>query len=86
MPRLGFEVDQYFNLMEQSLSPKSIIHLAMEVLKILEQVHASGFIYGDLKLDNILLGYGQTLPNQKEAPWSDVFEDASLHLIDFGFS
>jgi serine/threonine protein kinase len=58
----------------------------METLKILEKVHQSGYIYGDLKLDNILVGEGQTLPNQFTNPELDVFEKVSLHLIDFGFA
>ena len=72
--------------MNKSLSTQSIVHLVMEVLKILERVHASGFIFCDLKLDNILLGEGQTLPNQRFDPERNVFENASLHLIDFGFA
>jgi serine/threonine protein kinase len=58
MPKLGIDVDQYFNSMRKSLSAKSIIHLGMKVLKILEKVHSSGYVYGDLKLDNILIGEG----------------------------
>ena len=58
MPKLGIEVDQYFNSMGKSLSTKSIIHLGIEVLKILEKVHSSGYIFGDLKLDNLLIGEG----------------------------
>lgn len=36
----------------------SVIHLGMKVIDILETVHNSGYIYGDLKLDNILVGNG----------------------------
>jgi serine/threonine protein kinase len=44
--------------MKKDLSIKSIIHLGMEVMKILQKVHSSGYVYGDLKLDNILIGDG----------------------------
>lgn len=44
--------------MNKDLSTKSVVHLGMEVLKILEKVHASGYVYGDLKLDNVLIGDG----------------------------
>lgn len=86
MPKLGMEVDQYFNSMGKSLSTKSIIYLGMEVLKILEKVHSSGYVYGDLKLDNILIGEGQQLPDQKLTYDRNVFEKVTLHLIDFGFA
>jgi serine/threonine protein kinase len=58
MPKYGADVDRYFHSMKKDLSIKSIIHLGMETLKILEKVHASGYVYGDLKLDNILIGDG----------------------------
>jgi serine/threonine protein kinase len=58
MPKYGADVDQYFHSMNKDLSTKSIIHLGMEVLKILQKVHSSGYVYGDLKLDNILIGEG----------------------------
>jgi serine/threonine protein kinase len=63
MPKLGVEVEQYFHSMNKSLSTKSCLRLAIETLTTLEKVHESGYIYGDLKLDNILVGEGQTLPN-----------------------
>jgi serine/threonine protein kinase len=58
MPKYGADVDRYFHSMNKDLSIKSIIHLGMEVLKILQKVHSSGYVYGDLKLDNILIGDG----------------------------
>ena len=45
-------------------------------------VHKSGYIFGDLKLDNILVGENDSLPHGTE----NVFEDISLNLIDFGFA
>ena len=44
--------------MKKDLSTKSILHLSMEILKMLEKVHSTGYIYGDLKLDNVLIGEG----------------------------
>ena len=46
-------------------------------------VHNSGYIYGDLKLDNILAGYGEDMPNSSV---ENVFSKTNLHLIDFGFA
>jgi serine/threonine protein kinase len=46
-------------------------------------VHKSGYIYGDLKLDNILAGCGETIP---DGPTDNAFSNVSLNLIDFGFA
>jgi serine/threonine protein kinase len=58
MPKQGEDVNRYFEYMKKRLPVRSTIRLCMEVLKVLEKVHDAGFVYGDLKLDNILLGSG----------------------------
>jgi serine/threonine protein kinase len=54
-------------------------------MKSLEIIHNSGFIYGDLKLDNIMLG-NQWKDEQRTDCEESIFEGADLHIIDFGFS
>ncbi len=51
---------------------------------MLESVHAAGYIYNDLKLDNIMVGFKNKLP--KEHNEENALADASLHLVDFGFA
>lgn len=63
MPRFGKDIEQYFQSQNKKLSLMSVIHLGIKIIDILEMVHNSGYIYGDLKLDNILVGHGDTLPN-----------------------
>ena len=58
MPKYGENLDNYYLSQGKRLSMKSILHLGMNLIKILEKVHQSGFVYGDLKLDNILFGNG----------------------------
>jgi serine/threonine protein kinase len=50
------------------------------MIDTMQMVHDSGFIYGDLKLDNLMLKSNSI--NGKSAD----LESCSLHLIDFGFS
>lgn len=63
MPRYGENLDNYYLSQGKNLSMKSILHLGMSLIQILEKVHESGFIYGDLKLDNVLFGNGHSLPD-----------------------
>jgi len=54
------------------------------LIKIFESVHSAGFVYNDLKLDNIMIGYNESLPDKYSK--DDCFENISLFLIDFGFA
>ena len=47
-------------------------------------MHRAGFVYNDLKLDNIMIGYNESLP--KKYSMGDCFEKVSLYLIDYGFA
>lgn len=51
---------------------------------MLEGVHTAGYTFNDLKLDNIMVGFQSKLP--KEYSEENVFTDATLHLVDFGFA
>lgn len=51
---------------------------------MLEGVHAAGFVFNDLKLDNIMVGIKDRLP--REGSQGNVFAEGTLHLIDFGFA
>lgn len=59
------------------------------MLNLLETIHGAGYIYNDLKLENILVGPNDNLPsfalNNKNHPGRSVFKKASIHIIDFGF-
>lgn len=51
------------------------------MLSTLEATHNAGYIYNDLKLDNLMIGFGQKLSQD-----NSIFSDCSLHLVDFGFA
>ena len=55
--------------------------LGINLIDILEQIHNAGFVYNDLKPENIMIG-----PYQADHPSPDnSFDNKMLHLIDFGF-
>lgn len=59
--------------------------LGIAIINVLEQIHNAGYIYNDLKLDNILVDLNQSLP-LKQSSNKSVFENCKLRLIDFGFA
>ena len=78
-----FEILQTRN---KYLSNASIFHLGLSLLNILELIHSSGLVYNDLKPDNILIGYGQSLSNCSFKSTENIFANVDLHLIDFGLA
>ena len=59
------------------LSDANVISIGIKIMQLLEYVHKSGYIYNDLKPDNIIvrnLGKGD-----------NIFLDADFSLVDFGF-
>ena len=76
MPKYVKNLEHLFEKFDQKFTQKTILLLGISILEIFEKVHASGYTYNDLKLDNILIG-------------DENFSDKSLHqirLIDFGFA
>ena len=51
---------------------------------MLEKIHMSGYVYNDLKLDNLMTDFKYKLP--KEGSRQNVFENVQLTIIDFGFA
>lgn len=52
------------------------------MLNIFEQIHRAGYVYNDLKLDNIMIQYGKKVNLQDDS----CFKDVNICLIDFGFA
>ena len=58
MPRLGMNLHDLITVRNASFTEESIYTLGIQLINILEKVHLAGFIFNDLKLDNILLDFG----------------------------
>ena len=54
------------------------------LINTLRIIHLAGYVYNDIKLDNIMTSYADELPD--EFIEQNCFEKVNLHLIDFGFA
>ena len=82
MPCYGKNFQDYFEFSSYKLHPISIYSLGTHLIDILEKVHRAGFVYNDLKLDNIMLAL-----NYKDYFNEDkCFKNEIINLIDFGFA
>ena len=52
------------------------------LLKSFKKVHKAGYVYNDLKLDNIVVEYGACL----DPSLDNVLKDIDQHLIDYGLA
>lgn len=84
MPRFGRNLETYFENQNRELSKASVYHLGRSCLDLLEQIHIAGYVYNDLKLDNLLVDFKEHLPSK--AGNENCFANASINLVDFGFT
>ena len=84
MPRYGKNLNYCLQSRKFQISHESVFHIGLQLLDIFEIIHNAGYIYNDLKLDNILLGYEQKLP--ADCTKGNCIENISINLVDFGFS
>ncbi|KAF6139300.1 hypothetical protein GIB67_021510 [Kingdonia uniflora] len=74
MDILGPSLWDVWNSVGQAMSPNMVACIAMEAISILEKLHAKGFVHGDVKPENFLLGQSGTVDEKK------------LFLIDLGLA
>ncbi|XP_059462550.1 casein kinase 1-like protein HD16 isoform X2 [Corylus avellana] len=74
MDILGPSLWDVWNSLGQSMSPNMAACIAVEAISILEKLHLKGFVHGDVKPENFLLGQPGT-PDEKK-----------LYLIDLGLA
>ena len=85
MPQYGENLENLFRHQRDLFTKQSIYSLAIKIIDMLEQIHAAGFIYNDLKLDNLLLTHRNKETNLK-ADSADFFKNNEISMIDFGFA
>ena len=84
MPRYGYNLDFYCGKLEYKLSHESILDIGKAMLFTLQATHRAGYVYNDLKLDNLMVGYGQRV--SENSANRCMFKDCNIHLVDFGYA
>ena len=64
------------------MSLKTACHLGLGVLDILEKLHRAGYVYNDIKMENLYVGQGEHIKPFDES--TNSLENCQIHLIDFG--
>ena len=76
MPRFGRNLEVLHAEANQHFSAATILKIGANLLDIFRDIHAAGYTYNDLKMDNILVG---------DATFSKASQQ-SVRLVDFGFA
>ena len=70
---------------KMGFSKEQVYSFGIQLINILEKIHRAGFVYNDLKLDNLLLD-----PDINEeylfTTEDNIFETVNINIIDFGFA
>jgi casein kinase 1/casein kinase 1 epsilon len=72
-------MESYLFERNEPFTEKTVLQIGIQILDSLRVIHDAGYIYKDLKLDNVMIGDDQSLPNSKESLYK-------CRLIDFGLA
>ena len=80
--RLGSSLDELHEHFQNKLSLQSVLQIGIQLVDCLQSIHSCGYVYNDLKHDNVLIGTHDFKEEQNIE--SRNFTD--LRLIDFGLT
>lgn len=88
MERLGDSLNKFIKHFNSKVSLTTVIHIAIQLVGCIKKIHEYGYVFNDLKPDNILVG---SMPiSEYLDPRNQVLENRSsipgyqLTMIDFG--
>lgn len=84
--RLGMNIEQLMQSRAGGFTKKQIYSFGIQVLNILEKIHNAGYVYNDLKLDNVLLDmYDMTDLKDLVITETDIFDKMNLNIANYDF-
>lgn len=66
------------------MNKETIFEIGLAMLVTLEAVHSAGYVFNDLKLDNLMVGINQKVYKPKDG--TSMFIQCTIHLVDFGYA
>lgn len=85
MPRYGKNLHDLFHEMNYRFTKEQTCTLGIQILNILENIHGAGYVFNDLKLENLLFDFGVDTTNLP-ASNANFFEGLNINIINFGFA
>ena len=76
MQKLGLSLEHYMFQKTNCFTMTTICQLGIQLIQCIQKLHQIGFIHNDIKLNNILVGDGESTPKSLN----------QIRLIDFGLS
>ena len=76
LQKYGNNLDNIFTQFNMQFSMKTICQIGIRLINIIQVIHEAGYVYNDMKLDNVLIGDHKNKENTKH----------DIRLIDFGFA
>ncbi len=73
MPRYGENIENIFIKHQKKMSLNSTVCLGIQLLNILECVHKAGYVYNDLKPDNLMIDFDDKVPDYNNK--TNIFEN-----------
>ena len=94
MPRLSFNLHQVFLAQQGQFSMRMVCDVALQVVDMLQIIHRSGYVFNDLKLDNLMVPqdvnlsalFKKSRTDKSDVLPDDFFETTKLTIVDFGFA
>ena len=72
MEKLGSDLMEYLQMFDSDLMIKTIVQFSIQILKRLSEVHQIGFIYGNMRPSNIIIGRQKLLNDIQEGHISQL--------------
>ena len=63
--KLGDTMEKFLFTRNEPFSEKTVLQIGIQLLEAFKIIHEAGYIFNDLKLDNILIGDASELPQSR---------------------